>query len=109
MLGVTDLSKSVAFYRDTLGLEVSGQIEGLAFLSISDITLVLSAGLGRVVQPISGATEIVFPVESVAAAYDLLIGRGCKFVREPRELTPGSWGAVFSDPDGHRWTAFGPR
>jgi len=109
VLGVTNISKSVAFYRGTLGLEVTGQSEDLAFVSLSGLTLMLSTELGKAAQPIAGATELVFPVESVTSAYGHLIERGCKFINQPREVTPGSWAATFSDPDGHKLTALGPR
>ncbi len=109
VLGVTSIPESVAFYGETLGLEVSGQSEGLAFVSLSGLTLMLSADLGKAFRPIAGATELVFPVASVTSAYDRLNQRGCKFLNQPREVTPGSWAATFSDPDGHKLTVFGPR
>ena len=89
VLGVTSTSKSVAFYYGTLVLEVSGQSEGLAFISLSGVTLMLSAELGKAFQPIAGATELVFPVASVKSAHDSLSQRGCKFLNQPHEVTPG--------------------
>ena len=89
-----------------LSLERSGQSEGLAFVSLSGLTLMLSADLGKAFRPIAGATELVFPVASVTSAYDRLNQRGCKFLNQPREVTPGSWAATFSDPDGHKLTVF---
>ncbi|SRR5581483_6388269 len=109
MLGVETIARSVEFYRDTLALELQGQSSEFAFLAAGGITLVLSAPLGRAVQPRPGATEIIFPVESVSTAYALLMERGCKFMNEPREVTAGSWAASFADPDGHRLTVFGPK
>src|SRR5213593_1050063 len=44
----------------------------------------------------TGATEIVFAAESVTAEYERLKKLGCSFVRDPREVTPGPWAAVFS-------------
>ena len=38
VLGVSDVAKSVAFYRDSLGLEFKGQHETLAFFSVGDVT-----------------------------------------------------------------------
>src|SRR5688572_32377398 len=59
-LGVTDVAKSVAFYRDTVGLELQGQHEALAFFSVSGITLMLNGNLRRGNGPLAGASEIVF-------------------------------------------------
>lgn len=109
VLGVSDMARSVAFYRDTLGMDFKGQHESLAFFSASGLTLMLNAGLKRSGGPLAGATEIVFSVESVVASHALLEGRGCPFVHHPREVTPESWAATFTDPDGHYLTVFGPR
>jgi catechol 2,3-dioxygenase-like lactoylglutathione lyase family enzyme len=108
-LGVTNIPESAAFYRDTLGLEVRVQSDGLAFVSLSGLTLMLNRELGKAFQPVAGATEIVFPVANVTAAHELLTQRGCRFLNQPREVSPGSWAATFTDPDGHKLTVFGPR
>jgi len=109
MLGVENIARSVAFYRDTLSLKLSNQSGEFAFFSAGSVTLALGTPLGHAVQPRAGATEIIFPVESVGASHELLVGRGCKFLNAPREVTPGSWAATFTDPDGHRLTLFGPK
>jgi catechol 2,3-dioxygenase-like lactoylglutathione lyase family enzyme len=109
VFGVTNVAESAAFYRDTLGLEVRVQSDALAFVSLSGLTLILNRELGRAFQPIAGATEIVFPVANVTVAHELLTQRGCRFLNQPREVSPGSWAATFADPDGHKLTVFGPR
>ena len=68
----------------------------------------LNAGLRRPEAPLTGAMEIVVTAESVTASYRELLAAGCNFVNEPREVTPGSWAATFTDPDGHWLTLFGP-
>ncbi len=111
-LGVSDVSKSVAFYRDIVGLAVQNQFEQIAFLSGGSVTLMLNGGLRRIDArdgPLAGATELVFGVESVTAEHQRLSKLGCNFVSQPREVTPGSWAVVFTDPDGHYLSAFGPR
>jgi predicted enzyme related to lactoylglutathione lyase len=107
VIGVTDLSKSIRFYRDTLGLTVTNQNEEFVTLSAATIDLVLSGPLGRSVKPGSSSIEIVFPVESVSTIHRLLTARGCEFIRQPREITTGSWAATLKDPDGHLLTLFG--
>jgi len=42
MLGTTDLARSLAFYRDTLGLAVQFEILGFVFLNAGGVTLSLS-------------------------------------------------------------------
>ena len=108
MLGVENVERSVAFYRDIVGVSPKGQAEQLAFLEAGDITLVLSQPLGSSVQPRAGAMEAIFAVPSVRKAHQELHGRGAHFVNEPHEVSPGSWATTFRDPDGHMLTLFGP-
>jgi predicted enzyme related to lactoylglutathione lyase len=108
-LGISDLSKSVAFYRDKVGFELQTQFGSIAFFSAGPVTLMLNGGLRRPDSPLAGATEIVLSAESVTALRQQLIERGCQFINEPREVTPGSWASTFSDPDAHWLTLFGPK
>lgn len=108
MLGVASLEKSVPFYRDRLGLKLSGQFEGFAFLDGGGVTLALSQGLAQATGKGPGAAEVVFSVEHVRAAYDALRSQGVEFLNEPRVVSPGSWAANFHDPDGHLLSVFGP-
>ncbi len=108
MLGVRDLPRAVAFYRDKLGLSVKFESPGFAFLDGGGITLALSQPLGRASQQIVGATEIVFSVDDVRGAYEALSKKGVRFTQEPRNVTGSSWAANFEDPDGHRLSIFGP-
>jgi predicted enzyme related to lactoylglutathione lyase len=55
-----------------------------------------------------GATEVVFRVDDVRAAYEALRARGVEFIRAPRQVAGPNWGANFTDPDGHRLSIFGP-
>jgi catechol 2,3-dioxygenase-like lactoylglutathione lyase family enzyme len=107
-LGVSDLPKSIAFYRDKAGFDLQNQFGSLAFFAAGPVMLMLNAELRRPEGPLAGAVEIVVSAESVTASYRELLARGCNFVNEPREVTPGSWTATFADPDGHWLTLFGP-
>lgn len=108
-LGVSDLSKSIAFYRDKTGFDLQNQFEAFAFFSAGTITLMLNANLRRPDGPLTGAVEIILAAESVSASRSLFIKRGCTFINEAREVTPGSWATTFTDPDGHWLTLFGPK
>lgn len=111
MLGVKDLAQSAAFYRDTLGLQPQGEVPGeFAFFKAGDMMLALSVPHAdpKVSPSVVGGMEVVFGVEDVGAAYEALKARGVMFVREPRHATGENWSAVFTDPNGHRLSIFGP-
>src|SRR5881296_2170885 len=109
VLGVSELAKSVAFYRDQAGFVLQNRLESLAFFAAGGVTLMLNANLRRPQGPLAGATEIVIAADSVTVRFTELKQRGCTFINEPREVTPGSWAATFTDPDGHWLTLFGPK
>ena len=107
LLGVRDVHKSIPFYRDQLGLKLTQQFEGFAFFSVG-ITLVLSEGLAKASEHVTGATEVVFSVEDVRTAHAALQGQGVKFVQDPHQVSGPMWAANFCDPDGHTLSVFGP-
>jgi len=109
MIGVTDMDKSVAFYRDRLGLDVAVVEPNLAFAKAGSVTLGLSKGLAAIANPVAGAVEIVFTVPDVEAANAALKQRGVTFAREPRQVTATEWATNFTDPDGHHLSIFGPK
>ena len=108
MLGVTDLEKSVAFYRDSLGLKLAMQFEGFAFFDAGGLSLVLTVPLSKATGRAAGATEVVFTVEHVRAAHQALRSQGVDFLQEPRQISGPNWGANFHDPDTHLLSIYGP-
>ena len=109
MLGVQDLNRAVAFYRDQLGLKLQTVIPGdFAFFDAGGMMFALSVGLAKNSPQMVGATEVVFSVDGVREAYEALRARGVAFLREPRVVNPPMWAANFTDPDGHRLSIFGP-
>lgn len=109
MLGVKDGGRAVEFYRDKLGLTVTMAFEGFTFLGTGGATLVLSEALARAASgSIVGATEVVFSVDDVRAAYEALRAKDVEFTIEPRAVSGPMWAANFRDPDGHGLSVFGP-
>jgi len=109
-LGVTDPPRSIKFYADTLGLTMVGQPGEVTLFRAGQVTIVLNHPLGRAAKNnITGAVEVIFPVEKVSIAHQVLLDRGCHFAYPPHEVAPGTWAATFTDPDGHHLTLLGPR
>ena len=108
MLGTTDLARSLAFYRDTLGLAIQFEMPGFVFLNAGGVTLSLSEAHAKLATPGAGGTEIVFGVADVTAAHAALKARGVQFLNAPRNVTGDQWAANFRDPDGHLLSIFGP-
>jgi lactoylglutathione lyase len=109
MLGVTNLERSLRFYRDALGLSVQFTVEEFAFLDGGGVTIVLR-GTPNLGEPGDAMrTEVVFAVDDIDAAYRSLQARGVSFRVEPRMVTGDRYAADFRDPDGHVLSIFGPR
>ena len=108
MLGVRDVSRSVEFYRDRLGLELQNQFPGFAFFNAGRVTLCVNEPLAKASEQIAGATEVVFSVDNVRGVYAALQKKGITFTHGPRNVTGTSWAANFNDLDGHRLSIFGP-
>jgi lactoylglutathione lyase len=107
MLGVRDVTRSLEFYRDKLGLKLQREIPGFAFLNAGAITLCLSEPAAKMRASVAGAGEVVFAVEDVTAAYEALRAKGVQFTHEPRSITPTTWVANFDDPDGNHLSLYG--
>ncbi|MEO3929156.1 VOC family protein [Micromonosporaceae bacterium B7E4] len=101
---VTDLERSIAFYRDLLGFfEIDGG-EGNAILASGATRLVLRAI--REVAPINRRlVHLNLEVNDVTTFYQELLAKGVKFTYAPRAVNRGAklelWAAAFRDPDGH--------
>jgi predicted enzyme related to lactoylglutathione lyase len=107
-VGVKDVNRSINFYSDMLGLQLVGKPGEVTLFRAGDVTLVVNQPLGLASRTTgSESVEIVFPVDSVASSYKSLTERGCHFVKSPHEITPGTWAATFTDPDGHLLTILG--
>jgi AraC-like DNA-binding protein/predicted enzyme related to lactoylglutathione lyase len=100
LLGVTDLERSIAFYRDVLGwpLVDRNPAEQYARLDAGGIGVKLLGGHEPMVleHPV---LEVV--VDDLEAAYAELSARGVEFPMPPTLMPWGGMLARFRDPDGH--------
>jgi catechol 2,3-dioxygenase-like lactoylglutathione lyase family enzyme len=104
-ISVTDLDRSVAFYRDTLGIPFLFQVPGqpMAFFQSGDVRLYL----GRPENAdFTSAVVAYFRVDDIDAEQDRLEGLGVEFAARPhlvhRDGTGELWMSGFQDPDGHQ-------
>ena len=108
---VSDIDKSLAFYRDLLGLEKTqelptpvGTIHRLAY-GQTDLKLVVPgqvppAGRFGLDQQL-GFRYITFRVQNIAEVCDRLEREGVEFTIRNTELLPGVHVAMVKDPDGN--------
>jgi lactoylglutathione lyase len=104
-VNVSDMSRSVAFYRDVLGLPLKFQSPGWTEFQTGATTfalhLIRAREGGAPAEPLAGTCSIGFSVEDLAATHRELAARGAQFVREPTEqANEGIRLAVCVDPDG---------
>ncbi|WP_446216478.1 VOC family protein [Micromonospora sp. IBHARD004] len=100
---VTDLTRSLEFYRD-LGFDEVDRGSGNAVLASGATRLVLREVTGA--APISRRlVHVNLEVDDIEAAYERLRGSGVRFTYAPRVVNRGAklevWAAAFRDPDGH--------
>ena len=103
-LTVGDRDRSVAFYRDTLGLTFlfyAGPT--LAFLDAGGTRLMLSTGEGEF-KP-GSSTVIYFRVDDIVAEHAAISARGATFVDTPHLVAKMPdhelWMCFLKDPDGN--------
>ncbi|PTB87293.1 glyoxalase [Pseudidiomarina aestuarii] len=119
-LGVDDLDRAVAFYRDVLGFPTDG-IVGTEFESGAVAFFPLQSGLilalwpreslakdcGVEVKPRDVSSLMLAHNVSNREQVDHLVAElryaGATIKKPPRELFWGGYGAIFQDPDGHLW------
>jgi catechol 2,3-dioxygenase-like lactoylglutathione lyase family enzyme len=109
MLGVRDMERSVAFYRDAVGLDVQFSAEAFTFLDGRGVTLALRQTPDLRDSGDDRRVELVFHVEDIDASRRELGERGVAFFIEPRIVTGDQLAGVFRDPDGHILSILGRR
>jgi len=112
MLVVSDLEKSVAFYRDKLGFTVRENREHIAALTNGTMNLDLftrspptsdkpSVTIANLNRP--GRTSVIIDllVDDCHAAYKTLTEQGVTFLTPPQKPPWGGWRCFAFDPDGY--------
>jgi catechol 2,3-dioxygenase-like lactoylglutathione lyase family enzyme len=112
ILYVKDTTKSVPFYRDTLGLKVRVDEHGWVEFESGAVTLALHGHENMPAKRQDGEPIVVFNVENIQQAYEALKAKGVKFEKEPHQVCEGAEGKVgksadFVDLDGNRLSIFG--
>ena len=106
-LRTPDFPRAKAFYSETLGLEIVGDIPGrdIVFIDIGGTTIELMAAPDQAPGEVGAFSHLAFQVDDVDAVYQELAGRGVPFSVEPRDA--GSLRiAFFQDPDGNTLELF---
>ena len=99
-LAVTDLARSIAFYRDILGLSVAASWDSGAYLEAGDLWLCLSLDPAAADSPRTDYTHIAFDVAQAAfAAMCARIQAQAKTWKDNRSEGDSLY---FLDPDGHK-------
>jgi predicted enzyme related to lactoylglutathione lyase len=108
---VSDLKRSIQFYRDQLGLTLTAETSEWAEFAVGESRLALQAG-GDPSLPnphrAAGHVTFSFEVDDVVEAYEILNAAGVQFSRTPVEQDFGML-AVLRDPDGRDIMLFEPR
>jgi catechol 2,3-dioxygenase-like lactoylglutathione lyase family enzyme len=112
LLVVTDIDRSVAWYRDVLGADLVGEYGGTSavFKLVGSWLLLVTGGaptadkpdvtMAPPADPDRPSAELIVAVPDCRAAHLELASRGATFLAEPVEY-PWEIRAFFRDPDGH--------
>lgn len=100
---VTDLARSVAFYRDALGLELEFASPDHGYASFAAGPVRLGLALPGPDQPalVGRHTGVGLQVDDLEAEHARLAGLGVRFTMAPTRQPWGGFMALLADPDGN--------
>jgi methylmalonyl-CoA/ethylmalonyl-CoA epimerase len=103
-LTVSDVQRSVAFFRDAVGLRfLFAAGPSLAFFDLGGVRLMLSAPEGKL-RP-GSSTVLYIKVADIITAHAEMSARGVAFVDQPHLIASmpdhDLWMTFFHDPDEH--------
>lgn len=106
-LPVTDVDRSIAFYRDQVGFTLDHDVQpgnGMRVVQLtppgSACSIAFGSGWGNTSAP-GSVKDLHLVVDSVAEARQLLLDRGVE-ISEVSDMG-GVLYAFFADPDGNTW------
>ncbi|WP_159814223.1 fosfomycin resistance glutathione transferase [Pseudomonas sp. 18058] len=103
-LAVSDLNRSLAFYRDVLQLRVEATWNAGAYLSLPGLWLCLSLDPLRTSEPSADYTHYAFSLNAADFALFVQALKAAN-VREWRDNRSEGASFYFLDPDGHKHEA----
>ena len=98
---VRDIAKSVAFYRDVLGMRFLFEFPNLAFFDCGGVRLLLDKP--ETAEFENHSSVIYYKVDDIHLSHAALVGRGVEFIDGPHLIArmPDHelWMCFFRDPD----------
>jgi catechol 2,3-dioxygenase-like lactoylglutathione lyase family enzyme len=100
-ISVSDLERSIAFYRDRVGLAFMFQAPNVAFFDCGGVRLMLGLDTDPARKPFG--TVLYFRVDDIQRSFDRLKANGVSTIREPHLIARMAdfdlWMAFLRDPD----------
>jgi methylmalonyl-CoA/ethylmalonyl-CoA epimerase len=97
---VTDIDRSIAFYRDVLGMKLLFQVPNMGFFDCAGVRLMLTVSER---QAETYASILYFKVPDIQQVCETMRGRGAAFEGEPHMIARmpdhDLWMVFFRDPD----------
>ena len=101
-LGVTDYDRSLAWYRDVLGLQVVFELATWKWAQLQSPVTGLLLGIGQSEQvKLGGGATLTFHVRDIDSSRAYLEGHAVTFDGETRQIEDSVRLATFYDPDGN--------
>lgn len=100
---VNDVERSVAFYRDVVGLSFMFQAPNVAFFDCAGVRFMLGQSPQPDAKP--SGTYLYFDSEDIERDYATIESRGATVMERPHIVAPLGdkhlWLGAFADPDGN--------
>jgi catechol 2,3-dioxygenase-like lactoylglutathione lyase family enzyme len=102
-IGVSDLDRSIEWYRHMLGFELTYKLDEYGWGEVRSQLAGVSIGLGQSEEPqVTGAVP-TWSVKDIEAARHYLESHGVRFDGDTQQVGDMVKLATFYDPDGNPW------